>query len=939
MRLSHENSQTRIFRSCSYVCMNQSYLSDSIFRACSRLLRFFSLVRYFLLIFSLFGGSVANGQHFSVTGFVTDSSGTALANASIIVLTRSDSSLVGFSTSGRDGRFNVLQLKPNSYVLRVSFVGYETHMQDFNIVDQRVDLGFVKLLTQIAVLEEFIVQDNRLPFVVRGDTIEYHALAFFIRPQDMVEDLLHRLPGIDVDRSGTITAHGEIVENVLVEGKEFFSSDPTIATRNLPADAVNQVQVYDKSSDLAELTSVPDGQEEKTINLNLTEDAKKGFLGQATGGLGGEHVEAGRYFGRGTLFRFTPRTQFAWIGSGENVNQPVFSGQQLRGFSEVGNLRESGTGGYTESLGLGLNMNQELAPHTTIKVSYLLADEDNSEEDATFRHQLLGDGRTSFSNESRNQETNTLSHEIGLNTKVSLGEGHDAVLRGSFEKSVSVANLTSVESLQAPSGMLQNSAKGFSDRSSDYLRGSLRLTWRKRISQSGRSLIVESAVSKRNAHADNDLHTGVFHFIPTEMMTQKEVHQLQERQTNFFGHSQRLQLVQPLRAGRNLSIYLERSSQRLDHEKLFWDLLGEQQQLIENLGDGLYENRTSVTSGFNFGWRASDRSWFVSSDLEMQHTRRNGTTVLEPDQMVTSSYTYLLPYVLGRYVLGLDGSMDFYYRTSVHEPTTRQLQPFVDNSNSLRIYQGNPALTPEYHHDLNLQYRFYRSIYGLSLGVDTGISLIRNSIVRVRTIDQNLQQSIREINSDDAWSGDAGFYIGSLIYSLGLDWRLRGRIDLAQKLERVNGMDNTGTLHRKSLRLDLAYYRDTLLEITTSSLIYWNQVKYSLNHELNQNYLTGSFSTSFSGYIRNSWQLDVRFRYRIFDRDLFQDSQNIGLLHLSLSRFIFAGRGNISVEIHDLLNQNQRISFTNGSTYIQESRTESLGRYLMLKFTYKPKLM
>ena len=283
--------------------------------------------------------------------------------------------------------------------------------------------------------------------------------------------------------------------------------------------------------------------------------------------------------------------------------------------------------------------------------------------------------------------------------------------------------------------------------------------------------------------------------------------------------------------------------------------------------------------------------------------------------------------------------MDLFYQTRIHEPTIRQLQPFVDNSNSLRIYQGNPALTPEYRHDLNLQYILYKSYSGLSLGVDTGISLTRNKIIRTRTIDQNQLQSIREINSGDAWSRDAGFRIGSLIRSLGIDWTLRGRMRFDRQLEQINDVENTGNIQRHNLGVDLAYYRGDILEITTSSRIYWNRIKYSLNDELNQNYMSGRFSASFSGYIRNSWQLNLDFRYRMFDQDLFQNSQNIGLLHLTLSRFLLAGRGNLSVEVHDLLNQNRGNSLINGASYIQETRTESLGRYLMLKFTYKPKLM
>ena len=195
------------------------------------------------------------------------------------------------------------------------------------------------------------------------------------------------------------------------------------------------------------------------------------------------------------------------------------------------------------------------------------------------------------------------------------------------------------------------------------------------------------------------------------------------------------------------------------------------------------------------------------------------------------------------------------------------------------------------------------------------------------------------MNLDGAWSGGAGGGIGTHIYRLGLRWNLSGKIDVNRRLELINGVENIGDLRRNGLRLDLEYYRGDVFDVTMSGRVYWSKIKYSLNHELNQNYVTGRVTTHISGYVRNNWLLDVSFHYRIHDRDIFEVNQNIGLLDLSLSRFLLRGRGNIQLEIHDLLNQNHGIIFTNGATYIQEARTESLGRYLILKFTYKPRLL
>ena len=904
------------------------------------LLRLYSTIGSSLIFLALFMCGSAHAQRFAVTGTVADSADTALANATVVALLRTDSTLVGFSTSRTDGSFRISRLEVSEYILQLSFVGYQTVLHDFDVRDADVDLGRVRLPALIEVLEEFVVTADRLPFVVRGDTIEYNALAFLVRPQDMVEDLLRRLPGIDVDRSGTVTAQGEVVENVLVEGKEFFGNDPAIATKNLPADAVEKVQVYDKASDRAELTGVPDGQEEKTIDLALTEEAKRGAFGQTTGGFGGEHVDQGRYFGRASAFRFAPKTQLALIGSAENVNQPGFSGGQLRSFGGAGSsfLRPGGLDGYSESIGVGFNASRDFGAKTRINASYFLTDEGNTQDGVVQRRQLLGSAVSAFSDKSSNQQTRDLAHEVVLNAEVNLGEGHDMVLRGSLSKSVSSAGHNGMESTATRSGIQENTAASSVDDEADNLSGAARLNWRKRISESGRSLIVEATATARDASEATDLYTEARLYSLGDLQMRDELHQLQELQSSSFRHSQRLELLQPLRSGRTISVYVRRSATSRTNDKEYTDLVDGQGILNTDLSDRFSEDYEVLRSGVSFGLRAEDRSWWISSDLEAQHSRRRGT-VTDLDQTVTSAYTHVLPNVLGGRELGKNGTLDFIYRTSTREPSIRQLQPFADNSNPLRIYSGNPSLTPEYRHHVNLQYSRYRSYSGLSLHADMGLAYTHNSIVRMRTVDSGLRQSVSAVNSGGAWSADGGASVSMPIRRLGMKLYMRGSTDLETGTEFINGVENESRLLRNRLRLDFDYYRGDILEVTTSGRITWNNVSYSLNDALNQRYINSRVNAEVGWHPDDNWLLEASLHYRILDRDVFDDSQNIALLNLALSRLFLAGRGNLRLELNDVLNQNQGITFTNAATYIQHSRIESLGRYLMLKFTYKPKLM
>ena len=206
-------------------------------------------------------------DQFDVAGVITDSTGARLDGAMVVALVRQDSVLTQFALTGGNGAFRLRRLSPGEYILQVSLVGYQTVRQDFSVSNADVDAGTVSLDVLALEVDPLVVSVEQIPFVTRRDTLDYNILAFPTRPNASVEELLRRLPGIEVESDGSIRAQGQDVENVLVDGKEFFASDPKIATQNLPADAIERVQVYERKSDMAEFTGISDGDEETTINL------------------------------------------------------------------------------------------------------------------------------------------------------------------------------------------------------------------------------------------------------------------------------------------------------------------------------------------------------------------------------------------------------------------------------------------------------------------------------------------------------------------------------------------------------------------------------------------------------------------------------------------------------------------------------------------------
>ena len=280
-------------------------------------------------------------QSIDLSGTVKAEDNETLVSATVVVLSQADSTLVSFGLTDGEGRYKIQDLNYGEYILQVTYLGYDQYSQPIYIDDSTAPQQEPILLqTASNQIEQIEIEGEHVPIQVKKDTLEYNAAAFQTQPNEVVEDLLKKLPGVEVDDDGTITAQGEEVQKVTVDGKKFFGDDPTIATRNLPADAINKVQIFDEKSDAAEFSGVDDGEREKTINLELKEDRRQGQFGTIEAGYGTDN----RYKGRLSLNRFSTKTQISVIGNFNNINEQGFSSRDFVSFMQGVGFRGRGNG-------------------------------------------------------------------------------------------------------------------------------------------------------------------------------------------------------------------------------------------------------------------------------------------------------------------------------------------------------------------------------------------------------------------------------------------------------------------------------------------------------------------------------------------------------------------------------------------------------------------
>ena len=891
----------------------------------------------------LAGPVSAQSQRFDVTGTIVDTTGAGLPQATVVALTREDSVLAKFSTSGPKGRFTLRRMASGEYILQVTYVGFRTLRQDFAIANGDIDVGTVTLREQMSELEEVLVSADHVPFVVKRDTLEYNAAAFTTRPGDVVEDLLRRLPGIDVEADGSIRAQGEDVKNVLVDGKEFFAETPTVATKNLPARAVDKVQVYDKPSDQAEFTGIPDGEEEKTIDLLLKEDAKRGVLGNISGGLGGEQSPVGRYEAKANLNRFSPAVQLSLIGNASNVGRGGFGmadvmsialGGGMRILADVEGMSIGGgsAGGFTESMSAGLNAGRDFGNKNWIRSSYFLNSLDRIRDSETQRQELAGPGSSSFAEQFEEYESGNLGHRLNVNTQFQFSPGHQIRTRSNFSlSSNNTLSSGNQQMLGLQRGLLNRATTNYGT-DTRSLNGSAQVTWRRKISDNGRSIVATGQYSLSDTDMTADLLTRTGLYTSGNVLTWEEVQQEQEQFGKSSGNEQRISLTEPLGGDLSFEVFGERTFRRREEDKRFYNTAGGTRLLDSRSSDAFERTYAYFRAGAQLS-RNRETDWLTFS-LNVQRARLDGT-VTSGRANVAAGFTHVLPSMMYKNTFRERSTVHVRYRASTREPSLQELQPYTNNDNPLRIYVGNPDLVPEYRHTLSGSYRFFDSWSLINVFASASTTYTRNRIVPTREIDPSLRQTVSAVNSDAGWTNRVDVNFGTPIRPLGIELSVDNDLSISTGSEFINAQENASRIIRNSVGMRVRNRSQDLLELEGGVRATFNYTDYSLNEALGQQYVTTRYNVAIAWHPTYAWTIRGDLRYQLYDRDVFGDAQNVALVNLGLSRQLLSERAEVELVVRDVLNQNLGVSFTNTGTYIQEQRVVSLGRHIMLRFSYR----
>ncbi len=891
-------------------------------------------------------------QSFSIKGTLTDESRNPLPSATILLLNASDSVMVNYALSDNNGNFEIRNVARKNYMIRFSYMGYANLTLEIEPPQgNMLDLNGIELPSQVHILQEVTVQQERIPMRVRGDTIEYDALAFRPLPNEMVEDLLKRMPGIVVSSDGTVEAQGETVRRVLVDGKEFFGRDPRMATQNLPADAVARIQVFDERSERAQFTGIDDGQRERTMNLELKEDRREAAFGNTTLGYGPDN----RFQGRLNLNRFNSKGQVSLIAMGNNINQQGFSIGDYMNFSGgtqsimSGGARGGGGGfsmgggsvpinfdGLPSSNGLmtswaaGLNLNRQVTAKTEVNASYFYNQLDHDVQQDLERENFIPTGSYDFF-QNQLQDNQNYNHRLNMRVDHKFNENSSLLFQGS--SSLNMTNTFRQTSSRTfnTQGLLQNTGNQTNEAEGQNLNANGNLLWRHRLARPGRTITANLDFSAANNSQDVFLNAVNRYF--QEQDIEEYILQDQQRSDNNSSIGASVTYTEPI-ANR---LFIEANyralyrNSEIDQRVFDVPAPGEEGEFNAMLSNHYRNIYTFHQGGMNL--MLNRELYNVTVGASLQATELNGRLfILEED--VNRNYFNILP--VARFNYNFSNMRRFMadYETSVREPSAIQIQPVVDNRDPLNIYQGNPGLSPSYRHRVQMRFNSFNPLNSFGYFAFVSADYTTNAIANAVSIDENLVRTTMPVNVGDNLSLRTSFNINFAATELKSRFMFGANVSRSESVNILNDLyqDIVNNTLGGNFRYIFRPTDDFELRLTANVNTQITQYQFS-NDE--QTFLNQSYRSDINWTFLDYYRLQSGYSYQIYKGRSAQFDRKIPMLDVSLSRsFLRNNTGELRLSAFNLLNQDLGVTQTQAVNYYESSVTNSLGRYFMLSFTY-----
>lgn len=909
-----------------------------------------------------------SGKAQNITGSIADTGvHKSIPNAVIALLQLPDSTLYKFTRSNGNGEFRLNSIKPGNYLLMVSHPYYAEFLDKLEMGNTDVDLQRIPLLNKSKLLQEVIVKSGSA-MKIKGDTVAFYADSFKVSANANVEELLKKLPGITVDKSGTITAMGETVKNVLVDGEEFFGDDPGMAVKNLRADAVKEVQVYDKKSEQSTFTGIDDGKTEKTINLKLKEDRKRGYFGKVdmAGGLlkniedrYNTNIMASSFKGKRKISAYllngnTGQDGLGWqdsdkYGANDNVNVEMEDGGISMYVERGGSADEepyvNTENGFIKNLNAGAQYSNKWNDKHTFNFSPKYNDQVYSNLQNTYVRTYIGDSALFY-----NADKTTNVQRSSIKTTMIYEGKLDSLNSFKITNKINQYHTKSNESEYAETKSQTGTLKSISDNNSskdiDKFAISGNAIFRHKFLKDRRTFSVSANWSFINSNGDmyldniNTVNSGIdFYTINTKQFKQTD------RATQTL--SSKLTYTEPLS---------KKVSLEVSNEFAFSGGKNNQNTLAYNEFTNKYDEAVdTLTNNFKnkiFTVTPSTKINYANKKIKLNIGTGVGFTKFDLEDITFAknyirNYTNFFPAANFTYTLKSNTNLRINYNGNTTQPTLNQLQPLRNNNDYLNQYIGNADLKPSFSHRLNLSFNTFDFMKDRFIFTALDLSTTQNNIADYKTIYTQSGKTITQpvnINGNRNVSLWTGF--GSKIkkanvrYFVGPNISYRRQSELISTIDVVDGAEikktsnNISNIASAMLSINLSKSKEKTYDLNLRNDFGYNRSDASISTS-NYNFMTNTLAFDGTVYIKKVWSLSTNyeFNYRQKTQGALKDLNN-HLLNVKVQRNFKNDEYTLYFTVRDIFNQNIGVDMNFNSNTYSEVTNQRLKRFWMLGFVW-----
>ena len=918
--------------------------------------------KFCILLLLLCITQLAISQTPSVTGIIKDTTSSKLVkNAVVAMLSQKDSTLIRYARTKDDGSYALPSLAAGKYIFVVMHPSFADYVEDIDIVSGNEKIPMVAVTPKSKLLEAVIIKSGN-PIRIKGDTTIYTADSFKVSANANVEELLKKMPGIQVDKNGQIKAMGETVEKVLVDGEEFFGDDPGMAVKNLRADAVKEVQVFKKKSDQAEFTGIDDGLSKQTINLKLKEDKKTGHFGKINVAGGLQKNIDDRYNTNLMYSTFKGKRKLTGFLLNGNTGQDGLSWQDMEKYggndmsmemSEDGDMMffSSGGGrgsdeepyvntqnGFINNLNAGLQYNNKFKDKNTLNISPKFNSQVYDNNKINYVQTLLGD---STLNENSSSQTHVNRNNFKGNASYDMKLDSNNTLKISLNASVyhteSEEQRSSVTTGEL--GNLKNTNERSSQLTSDKQSLGGSALFKHKFKKLRRTLSVNADFKTLNTNAGNIIQQNFRAFDAGGFNGQ--TNQLTDIDKTTNSISSKIVYTEPLSKKFSLELGHEISVNNGKNNQTTFEYTpatGKFDARVDSLSNNF--NQTIITNKPSAKISFSDKKIKYNFGAGLGFTRFDLEDVTF-NKAYIRNYINFFPTALFTYSYKSNSSIRFNYNGRTTQPTFNQLQPLRNNNDQFNQYIGNPNLKQSFNNSFGISNNSYNFLKEQWKYVSLNASFTSNAITNNRDINPATGYTvIQPINTNGnmnigMWSG-----IGMKLKKPGIRIGFNPNFNYSKFADVINGNTNYTRNLNAGVSLNVSKSKDKKYDVNVRNDYNYNRNKNSLNFNAGKTdnvsyFSTNTFSVEATVYYKKVWSVnsDYDFYYRQKTSEFSQDLNN-HLWNAKLQRTFKKNEFTAYLQVRDLLNQNIGVERNfNGVTY-REERNDRLKRYWMLGFTW-----